>query len=1380
MKPPDYFEKVRGLAHNRWEQLEADPELAGPWRLLFEQVKSPRHVLSELLQNADDAGATWAKAIIQDRLFSFEHNGHDFTEDEFASLCKFGFSNKATLHTIGFRGIGFKSTFSLGPEVRLSTPTLNVLFREQRFTEPIWIESAEHIRHTRISVTITDSEREKELARNLREWSEGGVPLLFFRNIVELEIEGRKLRKRVLGPGPIANSERILLETDQAQEVLLLRSPAEPFPEALLNEIRQERRAPDLSLPPCTVEVVLGLDGSQRPYVVLPTGPVLDLPFSSNGPFLQDPARTGLKSPSSSPTNRWLLRRAGKLVAEAMLEWLSNPQLELQERAEAYRLLFLANGAGDSLADDILKKIDEGFIDVLRGHPVVLAPTGELIPSETCLAPPREAYSIWSSEQLLQIFTKVPKQLLANEISDEAVDLLEKRGWLKALKLPDLVDALEKNPEIPRPLDHEALARLWALVYRTVRANWFTDRRKCLHIVPVQGEKTLSTAEVVVHLPDRIENLQDKAWEFLKELLIPLDTEFLTFLQESKPDKAVAGDIGDARQLLKDLQLDRPSPTDRLASEAYEAWVGEEPESLEEYVHIAHLLAAMNAKVPEGFEFFTCDGERRKLSHGIIGAADAGAGVMLPADWAAEHVLHDAYWERFQLCSRQQWRDWVPSEKSGLLPFVPFQSVISSISSRSGLERFLQERGIDASAYFFGPNESCQIQDYDFPEPVWRFWENCAEKDPSIWAKALRRILNTPSASWARYLECRVTMRNKRGRYSSSTEWNAPSKWVVHLRALPSLEDEFGRIHVPAELYIRTPHTEHLLGVEPFVRAELDTEANRPLLKALGGREDPAGVEKILQRLRALSQASEPKRVLQEILRWYQALDRALALGDTEDLEQTQRAFAEERLILTDGDQWATAKDVTQFPGDEFPDAPVVHPAVQSLSLWSKAGVPERPTEELVLARIQEIPSGEVVAEQEYRRLRVALARYPAKIWRTYAHWLSLSQRWTPVKEIQYRLTMASLVPWKNFLPHVKDATADLQMLPREIWNSFPFDGLKDLASALEYKPSRIPERFRTDAGMKPWIRELSRFLSRVRLDGQDETHRIREQALRLGRSRWVSLDHEELIDVTPYVDGQPAGLREKRRVLWHAEHIYAQDGNLARVFNEVVEELARPFGHEAVKEALKACFERDTEFISDYMAEHFDLEEDETETESPGKDGPNSVQNGAGGRKQESLGPNETVVPPATPPEETGQKDGPTKDKPTKESHPKPPKPSLWELYATGRGYRWDATNQVFVHDNGSRIRKANPPAKWAEYDASGELLRLYWDSPQSLEQGVEILDGVWQMVRNHPREFWLVLQNSERQIEAYSGERLLEMEKRGQIELFIAACRIRTKHRD
>ncbi len=201
LTPPDFFEPIRQTSERRWQQLEADPELAGPWHQLFKQVQSPRHVLSELLQNADDAGATEASAEIDNGLFVFSHNGEDFKPDHFASLCRFGYSNKRSLHTIGFRGIGFKSTFSLGPVVKIQTPSLSVSFEKERFTLPCWQDEREKIdsQTTRILVQIQDELRESELKKNLAEWQQSPVSLLFFRSLRKLRINSHELYWEHLG-----------------------------------------------------------------------------------------------------------------------------------------------------------------------------------------------------------------------------------------------------------------------------------------------------------------------------------------------------------------------------------------------------------------------------------------------------------------------------------------------------------------------------------------------------------------------------------------------------------------------------------------------------------------------------------------------------------------------------------------------------------------------------------------------------------------------------------------------------------------------------------------------------------------------------------------------------------------------------------------------------------------------------------------------------------------------------------------------------------------------------------------------------------------------------------------------------------------------------
>ena len=235
MREPAFFQEVRDNAAKRWDQLDADPELAAPWHQLFRQVQSPRHVLSELLQNADDAGATAAAVRVENSQFIFTHDGEDFAPDHFSSICRFGYSNKRSLHTIGFRGIGFKSAFSLGDEVKLRTPTLSVIFHSRRFTEPVWEDMVtETVELTTISVSLRDALIVTEISKTLRDWQASPLSLLFFKNIRKLTVGDEELRWESLGPGPAPGSEWMALNGRVEEPHLLARSASEPFPKDAL------------------------------------------------------------------------------------------------------------------------------------------------------------------------------------------------------------------------------------------------------------------------------------------------------------------------------------------------------------------------------------------------------------------------------------------------------------------------------------------------------------------------------------------------------------------------------------------------------------------------------------------------------------------------------------------------------------------------------------------------------------------------------------------------------------------------------------------------------------------------------------------------------------------------------------------------------------------------------------------------------------------------------------------------------------------------------------------------------------------------------------------------------------------------------------------
>lgn len=82
----------------------------------------------ELLQNADDAGATIFYVCRYKDFVFVANNGRPFDIKDVESLCRSASSNKARGTSIGYRGIGFKSVVSFAKEVHLISGDYEITF----------------------------------------------------------------------------------------------------------------------------------------------------------------------------------------------------------------------------------------------------------------------------------------------------------------------------------------------------------------------------------------------------------------------------------------------------------------------------------------------------------------------------------------------------------------------------------------------------------------------------------------------------------------------------------------------------------------------------------------------------------------------------------------------------------------------------------------------------------------------------------------------------------------------------------------------------------------------------------------------------------------------------------------------------------------------------------------------------------------------------------------------------------------------------------------------------------------------------------------------------------------------------------------------------
>ncbi len=113
--PSDYNQIRRENIRKYGEELDR-------WarKILDKLYSDHTHFIYELLQNAEDVGATKVRFHLHDDHLALEHNGRPFTEQDVRAICGLaGTEKEDNLNQIGQFGFGFKSVYAYtrSPEI---------------------------------------------------------------------------------------------------------------------------------------------------------------------------------------------------------------------------------------------------------------------------------------------------------------------------------------------------------------------------------------------------------------------------------------------------------------------------------------------------------------------------------------------------------------------------------------------------------------------------------------------------------------------------------------------------------------------------------------------------------------------------------------------------------------------------------------------------------------------------------------------------------------------------------------------------------------------------------------------------------------------------------------------------------------------------------------------------------------------------------------------------------------------------------------------------------------------------------------------------------------------------------------------------------------
>jgi hypothetical protein len=306
--PADY-EKIRAenIARYGWDTAVLD---------LLGQLYSERtHFIFELIQNAEDAGASeLAFELFGDRL-ELRHDGRPFTEADVRGVCGVGQSEKAAdLTKIGKFGIGFKSVYAYTKTPHVHSGDEH--FRIESFVRPCAVPPATSSGTLFVFPFDHDGVSAATAVREIAAALTAIKPriLLFLTNISRLRVagtgvsglEGTVLERRAeSGPGSARHITLAKGHRDR-EEWRLWDQPVRRHPGQRI-EIAFQTRAGQL----------VACDDAPL-TVFFPTEKPTYLGFLIQGPYRTTPARDNI--PEADPSNQALVLQTAGLLTDVLRE----------------------------------------------------------------------------------------------------------------------------------------------------------------------------------------------------------------------------------------------------------------------------------------------------------------------------------------------------------------------------------------------------------------------------------------------------------------------------------------------------------------------------------------------------------------------------------------------------------------------------------------------------------------------------------------------------------------------------------------------------------------------------------------------------------------------------------------------------------------------------------------------------------------------------------------------------------------------------------------------------------------------------------------------------------------------------------------------------
>jgi hypothetical protein len=276
-------------------------------------------IIVELLQNADDARSSRVYITEKNGNVIFANNGRPFNDADVMAISRSGASEKKRGETIGYRGIGFKSTSFLSSEIIIYSNETAFSFSKAKTAEALGIDE-EHVPTIRIPFLV-DAAPYKNLIDELQD--DGYTTIFIFKSsnkeVLREEIESLSSDLMLF----LKNLKEI--ETSGMGEDKLLRVTrrSKDWGQEITIDKKTWGLIDDCIAFKMEDDVFVGCDSKDAVYYTfLPTYDKTPYPFKLNGDFSTDPSRKHIRQ---DETTQATLEALAVSIANVVEKAFANP-----------------------------------------------------------------------------------------------------------------------------------------------------------------------------------------------------------------------------------------------------------------------------------------------------------------------------------------------------------------------------------------------------------------------------------------------------------------------------------------------------------------------------------------------------------------------------------------------------------------------------------------------------------------------------------------------------------------------------------------------------------------------------------------------------------------------------------------------------------------------------------------------------------------------------------------------------------------------------------------------------------------------------------------------------------------------------------------------